>query len=460
MLKITKMGYMVAVAMLVPHVVQAYTFTRSLQKGSSGAEVVELQKILKTDSSIYPEGIVSGYFGTLTEKAVQRFQAKYGIVNKGDPVSTGYGFIGKRTRAKLNEVFGSGKAAPVVGNIPPSTITAPVLANPSAAPNKKLDIQITYPDRHTTLYVGRTQSIEWNVGESVTDIADVKILIKGSTESITIAEKVPLKNNNTRVGFYNWTIPSLSKLPFSSNGEYTVVIQMNNSVAYSDAFKIINPVAVVFQKPPEGGEVFVAGSVAWAISWNVPAGIDDATRATVYLKGGSSLYPIAKDILLKQRQVTLEFPQDMSHYPKAGLNGYSIVLSFDNQTVEGPHFSIIAPSNTSRSSSMSINGLRDGGLVCGLYPVYASFDAKMDLESKTARLFFINEVSKEEIFVKNIDLSNVGAPGWGGSGNIPGVKLNPGIYRVKISREIGGQTETVISNAPFAIFPGGSYYCR
>ncbi|MDO8552245.1 MAG: peptidoglycan-binding domain-containing protein [bacterium] len=73
----------------------------SLKRGSSGADVTRLQQFLAQDRSIYPEGIVSGTFGPLTEKAVQRFQVKNGIVNSGTPSTTGYGAVGPRTAAAM-----------------------------------------------------------------------------------------------------------------------------------------------------------------------------------------------------------------------------------------------------------------------------------------------------------------------------------------------------------------------
>src|SRR3989344_5472068 len=71
--------------------------TSNLSVGSTGSQVSELQAYLALDSSIYPEGIVSGTFGTLTEAAVKRFQAKYGI-----PAT---GFVGPLTRSKLNTLI-------------------------------------------------------------------------------------------------------------------------------------------------------------------------------------------------------------------------------------------------------------------------------------------------------------------------------------------------------------------
>lgn len=92
---------------------QTNIFIKTLQRGSRGDDVKQLQEFLKKYPDIYPEGLITGYFGPLTEKAVQRFQAKFQIVSSGSPVTTGYGFVGPKTRAKLNEFY-SGQPSPLV----------------------------------------------------------------------------------------------------------------------------------------------------------------------------------------------------------------------------------------------------------------------------------------------------------------------------------------------------------
>jgi len=51
--------------------------------GSRSEEVKAIQEILKTDSDVYPEGYVTGYYGSLTEKAVRKLQKKCGIPETG-----------------------------------------------------------------------------------------------------------------------------------------------------------------------------------------------------------------------------------------------------------------------------------------------------------------------------------------------------------------------------------------
>ncbi len=79
--------------------------TTSLSYGMSGASVSQLQRMLGTDSAVYPEKEVTGFYGLLTQKAIERFQLKYGIITSGTPQTTGYGNVGPQTRLKLNEVY-------------------------------------------------------------------------------------------------------------------------------------------------------------------------------------------------------------------------------------------------------------------------------------------------------------------------------------------------------------------
>lgn len=84
----------------------AFQFKQDLKLNSSGKEVEELQKCLSRDKEIYPLAKIDGNFDILTKKAVIRFQEKY--KNEISQLA-GYqisctGFVGRSTRAKLNEI--------------------------------------------------------------------------------------------------------------------------------------------------------------------------------------------------------------------------------------------------------------------------------------------------------------------------------------------------------------------
>lgn len=76
-------------------------FKQTLKTSSRGLEVSRLQEVLAQDATVYPEGLVTGYFGQLTLKAVQKFQVRYGIADSSHPA---FGIVGPMTRQRLNEL--------------------------------------------------------------------------------------------------------------------------------------------------------------------------------------------------------------------------------------------------------------------------------------------------------------------------------------------------------------------
>ncbi|MDE2218459.1 MAG: peptidoglycan-binding protein [Patescibacteria group bacterium] len=86
-------------------------FTGNLTRGSVGEDVRNLQILLAKDKSIYPEGLITGAYGPLTEKAVKRLQAKYNLPQVGE--------IGPLTKLILQSMTQSSVSA--------STILAKIL---------------------------------------------------------------------------------------------------------------------------------------------------------------------------------------------------------------------------------------------------------------------------------------------------------------------------------------------
>lgn len=74
-------------------------FNKNLYIGVvNNSDVRCLQEFLKNQGQdIYPEGLVTGNFGSLTKQAVIRFQTKYGIPQTG--------FVGLMTRSKINQIL-------------------------------------------------------------------------------------------------------------------------------------------------------------------------------------------------------------------------------------------------------------------------------------------------------------------------------------------------------------------
>lgn len=89
------------------------TLRTDLHEGMSDEDIRRVQEILATDSSIYPEGLVTGYFGPLTRGALRRFQQRFELEVNGE--------INEETRQYLEELlqerFGD--------DVPPGLLRAP-----------------------------------------------------------------------------------------------------------------------------------------------------------------------------------------------------------------------------------------------------------------------------------------------------------------------------------------------
>lgn len=88
-------------------------FTTLLKPGSHGADISRLQALLGVEQT--------GYFGVLTRAAVEAFQKKYGIVSSGTAASTGFGALGPKTRAKIEDVFGGVSSVGIQSSVAPQT---------------------------------------------------------------------------------------------------------------------------------------------------------------------------------------------------------------------------------------------------------------------------------------------------------------------------------------------------
>jgi len=219
-------------------------FYTDLQQGMTSAEVSKLQTQLKLDPTVYPEGLVTGYFGPLTLKAAKAFQAKYGIITTG--------YVGPLTRAKLNELY----CTPVVTT---TTTVAPETTTTTVAPSYGTLSVVSYPvsNPQTTLYGGSTyELLAGQYKATGSDITLKKVALQIVDNDTTtfpwqVFTTISLWDGSTKLAEVIPTEANMIKNTFAH--DYTVDISGFNLVIPKDTQKVLtvkgtivaNPVAAV-----------------------------------------------------------------------------------------------------------------------------------------------------------------------------------------------------------------------
>ena len=133
---------------------------RSLKRSSKGDDVTRLQQFLARDSSVYPEGQVTGFYGALTEAAVKRWQIKYNIVSSGTPATTGYGVVGPRTAAAIAILCSTGSYNGVPGPSASPTVGGFIQVTPIAG-NAPLVVAVQATVNTVNSCNGATYIVDW-----------------------------------------------------------------------------------------------------------------------------------------------------------------------------------------------------------------------------------------------------------------------------------------------------------
>jgi len=88
-------------------------FSRNLSYGSRGSDVSSLQRFLQSVGA-YTYPVITGYYGSVTQAAVQEWQSRNGVVSSGTVMTTGFGAVGPRTQAAIQKKCGGSLPDPVM----------------------------------------------------------------------------------------------------------------------------------------------------------------------------------------------------------------------------------------------------------------------------------------------------------------------------------------------------------
>lgn len=146
------------ITMISPSIVRADTLIRQMEFGSTGTDVSQLQSFLAQDATIYPQGLVTGYFGTLTKTAVANFQTRNGIA----PV----GRVGPITLIALNNQMSTDINSPIISNVSINTNSNNATVYWSTNENAR---GIVYYDSTPLVTYERTNSVDVSGNTARTD---------------------------------------------------------------------------------------------------------------------------------------------------------------------------------------------------------------------------------------------------------------------------------------------------
>ena len=191
-----------------------FNLERGDRDSQTAFEVTMLQQFLSQDTQIYPEGEITGYFGPATERAVQRFQVRHGIVTQGDYDSTGYGRVGPRTRQAIRNSCGTIDDS--VTNTRAFTVT------PTRGP---IDLKVSATFEFTGLAC-TSYELDWGDG-SAKEIQQGQGVVGCSTDAVRVQKEHTYATPGTYIVTLRLGNGSLQTLPVI--GRLTVTAQEKNT---------------------------------------------------------------------------------------------------------------------------------------------------------------------------------------------------------------------------------------
>ncbi|MEI6396677.1 MAG: peptidoglycan-binding domain-containing protein [Candidatus Taylorbacteria bacterium] len=220
-------------------VASAATFSANLTVGSRGADVTALQTALIAGGYSIPAG-ATGYFGSQTKAAVQKYQAA-----KGVPAT---GFVGPLTRAALN---GGVAVAPVAAGCPAGYTCTPVAGAVTPVSTVGLEGTLTVDQgaiSNTTVYEGNVNVpvLSLRLRALTSDITVKRVSINLGT-STTIVTKAfnglsLVADNGQVIASYPLNLNNIVKL---SDGNYYAQITGFSYVVPANTYRYLSITANV-----------------------------------------------------------------------------------------------------------------------------------------------------------------------------------------------------------------------
>lgn len=154
----------IVVSFFTPLLVSAQTLSRQLSIGARGTDVTLLQTFLASNPAVYPQGLVTGYFGSLTKSAVSNFQSVHNLATDG--------IAGKNTISVMNTQMGSGGVV--------ATTSAPVISSVYAVPSRN-DATLSWSTQQSTKGVIYYSTIPMTLSDNINSVDIGNAMVTTST---------------------------------------------------------------------------------------------------------------------------------------------------------------------------------------------------------------------------------------------------------------------------------------
>ncbi|KKU77125.1 MAG: hypothetical protein UY03_C0020G0010 [Parcubacteria group bacterium GW2011_GWA2_47_64] len=315
-----------------------YTFTRNLKQGDTGDDVKQLQMLLNAaaDTQVSMSGAGSpgnetSTFGPATKAAVVKFQNKYASeVLTPVGLSSGTGFVGAGTRAKLNSMGGSVVVTPPT--TPPTTPSteppvvvpsglgiavtkSPVQPSAQLAPLKAARIPFT----NVTFTAGSSDVtvnglVVERVGQSVDAIFDSVILLDetgmqvglsktlNSQHQATLTQSFVVKAGQTRTMTIAGNRPTSSTAAHAGMAAGLSLVQVNTGATVSGSFPITGTIQTINEGLTIGTVTAARGSLDPGTSVTKEVGITGYTFSSIRITAGSAENVRLKSVRWNQTQ--------------------------------------------------------------------------------------------------------------------------------------------------------------